>query len=359
MKIKVLQEPTPLLSAPGTERSYFAWPSIARLGDGRLVMGASGFRKRHVCPFGKCVLSYSSDEGRSWSAATAVIDTVLDDRDAGLCAFGENGLMVTSFNNTVAFQQRRREADEEDLAYLASVTPAAEATALGATFRLSFDGGKEWSEIYKSPVTSPHGPCALRDGSLLWVGRPFSADDSPRKTERLEAWRVETDGKMKFVGAIDDVCLQGEKMLSCEPHALQLEDGVIICHFRVQEQTGDKNLFTLFETRSADGGITWDKPMQLLSDRCGAPAHLLRHSSGVILSVYGYRQDPFGIRVMLSRDGKAWEKDLVLWQGAYNWDVGYPATVELQNGSLYTVFYARMGVGQPAGIYGIRWQMEE
>lgn len=348
-----------IMSAEEGDRKYFGWPSIVRLGDGRLAVGASGFRKRHVCPFGKCVLSFSEDEGATWSRPTPVIDTVLDDRDAGLCAFGEKGLMVTSFNNTAFFQRKRKEADAEDLAYLDTVTPAAEAAALGATFRLSFDGGKTWSELFKSPVTSPHGPCVLKDGSLIWVGRPFSADDSVRDAEQLEAWRVHTDGRMEFAGTIASVYRQGKKLLSCEPHALTLPDGSVLCHFRVQEQTGHKNIFTLFETRSLDGGKSWSRPVQLLSDRGGAPAHLLRHSSGVILSVYGYRNEPFGIRVMLSSNGTDWEKDFVLWQGGANWDVGYPATAELTDGSLYTVFYARVGQGQSARIYGLRWRMEE
>ena len=44
--------------------NYFAWPSVARLQDGRLMMVASGLRMKHICPFGKAVGCFSDDEGR-------------------------------------------------------------------------------------------------------------------------------------------------------------------------------------------------------------------------------------------------------------------------------------------------------
>ena len=69
---------------PDSVFGYFGWPSIARLPDGTLAMVASGFRMAHVCPFGKGIICYSRDEGRTWTAPAAVIDTVLDDRDCGL-----------------------------------------------------------------------------------------------------------------------------------------------------------------------------------------------------------------------------------------------------------------------------------
>lgn len=359
MKIKVLGAPTVIMSNDGERHHYFGWPTIARLGNGKWMLAASGFRRRHVCPFGKCVVSVSEDEGGHWSAPQPVIDTVLDDRDGGLCAFGESGVMLTSFNNTTAFQRKRKETDQYDLDYLDSVTAQAEREALGVPFRLSFDAGQTWSRLYKSPVTSPHGPCLLQDGTLLWVGRPFSEDDAARETEQLSAYRVCTDGSMHFLGRIEPVYRNARKMLSCEPHAVQLPDGSILCHFRVQEQSGSQNVLTLFESRSFDGGRSWSAPVALLSDRGGAPAHLLRHSSGVLISSYGYRNEPFGIRLMLSSDNaRSWQKEIVLWEGAANADCGYPATVECTDGSLYTVFYARIGADEPARIYGIRWKIE-
>ena len=63
-------------------------------------MVASGFRRRHVCPFGKVVMCQSDDEGKTWTRPMIIMDTPLDDRDAGILPFGENGVIITSFNNT-------------------------------------------------------------------------------------------------------------------------------------------------------------------------------------------------------------------------------------------------------------------
>jgi hypothetical protein len=88
-----------------TVHNYFAWPSITRTKDNRIVVGASGFRRRHICPYGKAVITESVDEGKTYGLIRTIIDTCLDDRDCGLLAFGDAGLIVTSFNNSVAFQQ--------------------------------------------------------------------------------------------------------------------------------------------------------------------------------------------------------------------------------------------------------------
>ena len=100
MKITVKETKVICSNPTNPNHAYFAWPTVARLQDGRLAMVASGFRRRHVCPFGKVVICYSEDEGKTWTRPTIVIDTPLDDRDAGILPFGENSVMITSFNNT-------------------------------------------------------------------------------------------------------------------------------------------------------------------------------------------------------------------------------------------------------------------
>ena len=62
-------------------------------------------RLEHVCPFGKAVISYSFDGGETYTLPAPVIDTTLDDRDAGICPFGESGVIFTSFNNSAEMQR--------------------------------------------------------------------------------------------------------------------------------------------------------------------------------------------------------------------------------------------------------------
>lgn len=360
MHIKLLGTPRIIMQNPLSLHNYFAWPTAARLRNGRIAVAASGFRLAHICPFGKTAMAISEDEGETYTAPAPVIDTVLDDRDAGLCPFGERGLILTSFNNTVEFQRQRGQGGAYRDAYLDLVPAEAEQAALGATFRVSLDNGVTWGPLHRSPVTSPHGPTELHDGTILWVGRTFSNNDTFRHDQDcIMAYALDpADGSMTYRGRIDGIYDGDELLLSCEPHAIQLPDGRIICHIRVQ-RGGDQPIFTTYQAESADGGCTWSKPVQLLEARGGAPSHLLRHSSGVLLATYGRRQLNYGIRAMLSADdGRTWETEHILYDTTVTADLGYPATVELHDGSLLTVFYAHPEKGQPAVIMQQKWCIE-
>ena len=56
MSIQISAEHGVVCRVPDSDFGYFGWPSVARLGDGTLVAGASGLRQSHVCPWGKSVL---------------------------------------------------------------------------------------------------------------------------------------------------------------------------------------------------------------------------------------------------------------------------------------------------------------
>lgn len=341
-----------ILSNPESRHNYFAWPTVARFDDGRIAVAASGFRLEHVCPFGKAVIVFSEDDGETYTCPAPVIDTVLDDRDAGLCRFGERGLILTSFNIDKKTQygylpRAKSEADKTYvLGYLDSLSDEECEAAHGPSFRISRDGGITFGERFKSPISSPHGPLQRKNGEILWVGRHEPG---------LYAYVIDPDtGKMELRGELDTEkarTMEGSVGVF-EPHAIELPDGTILCHFRVD---GPKYL-TLFQTESKDGGRTWEKPRQILADDGGAPAHLLRLSSGVLISLYSYRREPYGIKAMFSLDGgKTWDTDHYIYKNPYpTWDIGYPSTVELDDGTLLTVFYARPEPG-PSVIMQQKW----
>ena len=363
MNIVKIGSPQVVMDNPGSQHNYFGWPTAVRLQNGKIAVAASGFRLRHVCPFGKTVLAFSDDDGRTYTRPMPVIDTVLDDRDGGVVPFGKNGVIVTSFNNTVEFQRQYAKSDY-DRGYLDLITAQEEAAVLGATYRISLDGGVTFGPLYKSPVTSPHGPVEMPDGTLLWVGRVFSPNDAHRVgMDCVEAHRVNLDGTMDYVGAIENIRIDGREALSCEPHAIVLEDGTVLAHIRVQMD--HSRIFTVYQSRSKDGCRTWTKPQKLLADDGGAPPHLFIHSSGVLICTYGFRGSPhgtapFGIRAMFSTDnGKTWETDHELYRTDVSSDLGYPSTVELRDGSLLTVFYATPEANGPAVILQQRWRIEK
>ena len=324
MKIVKLGSPETVMHNPDSTHNYFAWPTAVRLQNGRIAVVASGYRMKHVCPFGKTVISYSEDEGKTYTLPAPVIDTPLDDRDGGIMTFGKTGVIVTSFNNDRALQKRYFESawlksattwiNNEDFdgyisSYIDVITDEIEDKYLGSNYRVSNDCGVTFGPLRKCPVSSPHGPCEMPDNTILYVGTLFEHDSAHPSENILKAYAIDTDGNCEYRGTIDPVYIDGERMFSYEPHAFVLDDGTVICHFRVEgNHTTKLKPFATYQTVSTDGGRTWSAPEMITPLRGGAPAHIMKHSSGILISVVGYRERPFGIKAMFSRDnGRTWD----------------------------------------------------
>ena len=96
---------------PLSEHNYFGWPTVERLKNGRIAVVASGFRLHHVCPFGKTVMAVSEDEGETYTLPMPVIDTVLDDRDGGILAFGGSRSLPPTSSNLLPAASLRCQGD--------------------------------------------------------------------------------------------------------------------------------------------------------------------------------------------------------------------------------------------------------
>ena len=143
-----------------------------------------------------------------------------------------------------------------------------------------------------------------------------------------------------------------------EPHALQLPGGKIICHLRAENK--EETLFTLYQTVSYDNGKTWSKPKQIIGDRSGAPSHILRHSSGTLIAAVSHRAMPCGIHIVFSNDnGETWVDEQSIFLNLNTDDLGYPSTIEMEDGSLLTVFYSRETEEHPALILQQKWYFEK
>lgn len=358
MKIVNIGDAHVIISNPDTVFGYFGWPTAKRLQNGRIAVAASGFRVTHVCPFGKAIIAFSEDEGETYSPPAVVIDTTLDDRDGGLCPFDETGLIYTSFTNRHNFTDGIVDPIRNFFyAYLDALTDADNERYLGATFKISHDCGKTFGQLMHSPVTSPHGPIQLSDGRILWVGMRFE-EKTGNIDYSVDAYVMDKDGGMEKIGEVPPVYVDGVKLKSCEPYTHQLDDGKLVCLIRVEPE------FTLFQSVSCDLGKTWSVPSRVLPLHGGAPAYILRHSSGVLIATYGYRNmhddnSPYGIKVLLSYDNaESWEDAGYIYSNKVSYDLGYPTSVELSDGSIATVFYATHTAGKPAVIMQQKWRLE-
>ena len=396
MKIKIVEEARVICSNRTGIHNYFGWPSINRLPDGTLAMVSSGLRVRHICPFGKVIACYSRDEGKTWTRPMILIDTALDDRDAGIAVSG-NRVMVTSFNNTISqqkewnaetrmtqyypsenrptlYSKKELHACTKDYIeeYLNSVdAEPAEKDFLGSTYIISENGGYTYGEMKRVPVTAPHGPAVGLDGRFVYVGTRYDTKDGNDKNNldnnNIKCYIEGDDGEFHYTGSIEDVePFEGQKLVCCEPHSLVLPDGKILVHIRVQTpydgNSDHTNLFTLYQSESTDGGKTFTKPHLVTDDmNCGAPAHLLRLKNGTLVSSLGYRSEPYGIKVMISGDeGESWSvPEMIYNNNSIALDIGYPASVELADGKILTIFYARPEAGAPAEIMQVVWEIDE
>ena len=134
--------------------------------------------------------------------------------------------------------------------------------------------------------------------------------------------------------------------LFTEAAMAQMNNGDIITAMR------DDTTKFLHTCRSGDNGKTWSSPQSTRID--GYPPHLLVLSDGRLLCTTGRRQPDFSIRAALSDDGgNTWElDDVICIRGNLpNKDLGYPATVELHDHSLLTVYYCQ----NEQGITGVEF----
>lgn len=356
-----------ICALPSEFFGYFGWPSVARCGNGDLVVVASGLRHDHVDPFGRTVLLRSQDEGRTWTTPTVINDLPIDDRDAGIISLGGDGLLVTWFtSDTRRFDIASRYRQLADPAAVARyeagfrrMTPAAVERWLGSWTRLSEDGGDTWGPPVRVPVTAPHGPIVLEDGALLYLGKRFTHE----REQPIEAWRSADRGQTwSHLGTVPLAPGTVDEHYH-EPHVVALPGGRLLGLIRIQDHGEAPPLaavgiptFSMMQTTSDDGGRTWSAAQPLGFH--GSPPHLLRHTSSALVAVYGCRQAPFGQRAMVSHDdGKNWEAAMILRDDGPDGDLGYPASVELPDGSLFTVYYQKQAAGEPCSLLWTRWQL--
>ena len=351
----------------GERFGYFGWPTVARLDNGALVVASSGLRSEHVCPWGKTVLNSSTDDGRIWSSPRVIQDSLIDDRDAGVVNLGGQKLLVSWFTSDTrryADSVRVPEAEKSTWSeFLATWTDERVNRLLGSWCMLSEDGGETWTAPIRVPVSAPHGPIQLRSGSLLYLGKRYRTWDDMGSS--LVTAAQSTDGGQTWteLGAVP-VHLGTIPENYYEPHAVELPSGRLLGLIRIENAAGQElkasgiPSFSLMQTESDDGGRTWSTARPLGFH--GSPPHLLRHSSGLLVLTYGYRQAPFGQRCAFSRDeGAHWEHDWIIRDDGPDGDLGYPSTVELGDGSLFTVCYQKVPGDPKCSLLWSRWKLPE
>ena len=335
---------------------YHGWPTLARRRNGQLLLVCSGGRESHVCPFGQVELMRSDDDGKTWTFPRVLLDLAIDDRDAGILETTRGTLLATTFSSLAyEYQFNNGNINKWDAARQARwrgahnrISAAERKAQLGTWMLRSTDGGVTWSTPYDSIVNSPHGPIQLADGRQLYAGK-----DLWKSGQWIGVCESTDDGRSwKKLAQIptragDD---PGEYH---ELHAVEATNGTIVVQIR---NNNPANRSETLQTESPDGGKTWSVPHPI--GVWGLPSHLLRLRDGRLLMSYGYRRKPFGNQARISTDhGKTWGEPVTISGDGANGDLGYPSTVELQDGTLLTAWYEQMSSRPRAVLRLAKWSL--
>jgi len=355
-------------SFPDDFFGYFGWPTVARMENGTLVAAVSGLRNAHVCPFGRNVICTSGDDGRTWTSPRVANDSPLDDRDTGVVSLGAGRLLISWFTTDNRGYEGRAEGDQLERwrEGYARITDENAPRWVGAWIRTSDDGGESWNAPVRVPLTTPHGPIRLQSGDLLFFGKEFlvNMEGFSAGQGAIAAMKSIDEGRTwEKLGTVPlyEGTVEGNYH---EAHVGETPDGKLVGLIRLENSRSagaieDLGLihFSLMQTISEDGGRTWS-PAEPLGFH-GSPPHLLCHSSGALVCVYGFRQEPYGQRAMISRDsGKSWDYDYILRDDGPDSDLGYPSSVELDDGSLLTVYYQKPSSMQDkCSLLWSRWRV--
>lgn len=330
---------------------YHGWGTVAAGRDGTLHLVYSGGRDYHVCPLGRLEYMTSHDEGATWTWPRVLDDSLTDNRDSGVVET-PNGVLLAGFYTSIIGYQIHMNDPERLIASVfgdhldetlekwrmveARSTQAERKADVGFWMKRSTDGGLTWSPRYQVPGYNPHGPVALRDGRMFFA----AAHDA-------------------YVSADDGITWTLLSKLPTGPgemHSIEAADGSLIVHVR-NKIKGDKGTTQrIIQSRSEDGGKTWDAPRVVAE---GYPSHLVRLADGTLITTYGWRQAPFGIRGKLSRDhGRSWSEEFIVTDDGASWDLGYPSTVQLKDGGLLTVWYEAPAGSHLAGLRQAKWNFQ-
>ena len=350
---------------------YNGWPSVCIDDRGVLYAVASSMRLTHVCPCGKNCMWVSFDQGKTWTPSIVINDSKFDDRDTGITYLGDGRMMATWFSETTAdyyagllsydwVGDQDRELARGYVNMLKLLFPAEVDKGCASFVMLSDDYGVSWGEPITVDVTSPHGATVCRDGSIIYLGNNWRP---PMGYAAGTIFLIRSrDGGKTWESEGHIIPPKGlEQWQMHEPHVIELPDGRLLGAIRIhgrQEQPEN----TVYTTYSDDGGKTWSEPKCVGVD--GLPPHLLLHSSGAVILSYCCRTPgKRAQRAVVSYDlGETWEDDYLLNDSEKvikQYDLGYPCTAELPDGSLITVYYQSLPGEAHTSVLYTKWKLED
>jgi len=205
-------------------------------------------------------------------------------------------------------------------------------------FFVSSNRGRDWQGPFAFPELGLPGIAARTDYLTLGPREAlvFLTSAKADRTEGRPFVARTTDGLRTFIFR-SWIAPEPPKGFAIMPSTVRLDERTLVTAIR--RQTPEGNGIDIY--RSTDLGVSWSFTTTAVGDTGrGNPPSLVRLRDGRLALTYGYRAAPFGIRARISRDGgSTWEAERVLRDGAQDWDLGYPRSVQRSDGRIVTVYY--------------------
>lgn len=254
---------------------------------------------------GQLVYRDSADDGATWGAETALLDTVgIDDRDPILSVVG--GTLYVGWHKYTG-------------------------TALQAYSR-AFSGGAETNvsgyELWPGANRHTNRPTMYAASKWILNGGPFTANAAdPRRV-----------GLVNRDGGADTLHWLGSASFHLDESSI-VDDGtaqIVVCRTQTLADATIEDQLVI--TRSTDGGSTWSDWKQF--SVIGVAPHLLVHSSGTIYLAFKEQDGVARYTTMMwsSDHGATWGAPVRIYTHSTS-DASYPSIVELSDNSLLVAHY--------------------
>lgn len=275
-------------------------------------------------------LARSMDGGESWSVVDPALDGYL---------IPEGGFLHGVEREDVEIPHAVESAGGIDFSHpdFALTARTTNIDAGSSRFFYSDDRGRSWKGPFLLPNFGAPGTAARTD---YLVNGPsdatlfLTAAKSDGKEGRPLAARTRDGGKS---WALEGWIGPEPEGFAIMPATVRLSETELLTVVRRRE--GARRWLAAY--RSPDEGKSWSYVNDPVADAGeGNPAALIRLRDGRLCLAYGYRAEPYSIRVKLSSDdGRSWGEDVVIRDDGANRDIGYPRMVQRPDGKVVVLYY--------------------
>jgi len=310
-----------------------AWPKIVRRADGKIFSAIFNLPQHGAADRGNVEVWASDDDGAHWvrqGTPTASSDKVARYNHAlGIAHNGDLLVLSSGWSKdqteSINFYQHKKQ------------------TLLNTLCYRSVDDGRTWRTYGEFPV-GPDGIHLIpfgnieygKDGALRVAAFSFRLPTEDKtRIDTCFCVKSEDDGRTWKIDAIIGNHVQNETDIT------HLGNGKWLAACRVLRPFAERKGHSIELFVSEDDGKMW-RSLGPVTEASEHPGDLLVLKDGRIVLSYGNRNaGQFGVYAKISNDqGVSWSKPFKLADTLVG-DSGYPGTVELEDGRLLTVYYAK------------------